>query len=59
MTLAWTEYKTGDLRAASLHANEALRLGWRDPVAVHRAEVIARAAGDVALAQRVTALQAR
>lgn len=59
MILAWTEYKTGDLRAASRHANEALRLGWRDPVAVHRADVIARAAGDVALAQRVSELQAR
>ena len=59
MTLAWTEYKTGDLRGASAHAREALRLGWRDPVAVHRAEVIARAAGDVALAQRVTELRAR
>ena len=59
MTLAWTEYKTGDLRAASLHAGEALRLGWRDPVAVRRADVIARAAGDVALAQRVSELQVR
>ncbi|MDP9245631.1 MAG: tetratricopeptide repeat protein [Chloroflexota bacterium] len=59
MTLAWTEYKTGDLAAASRYANEALRLGWRDPVAVHRAAVIAGAAGDVALAQRVSELQAR
>lgn len=59
MTLAWTEYKTGDLHAASVHAKEALRLGWRDPAAVRRAETIARAAGDVALAQRVSELQAR
>jgi len=59
MTLAWTEYKTGDLVAASRHADEALRLGWRDPIAVHRAEVIAQAAGDVSLAQRVSELQTR
>ena len=59
MTLAWTEYKTGDVRSASLHAKEALRLGWRDPVAVRRAAVIARAAGAVALAHLVSELQAR
>jgi tetratricopeptide (TPR) repeat protein len=56
MTLAWTEYKTGDLAAASAHASEALRLGWRDPTAVSRAATIAAAAGDVALARRVAEL---
>jgi len=56
MTLAWTEYKTGDLKSASAHAAEALRLGWRDPVAVHRAALIAQAAGDVSLAHRVAEL---
>jgi len=56
MTLAWTEYKTGDLKSASAHAAEALRLGWRDPVAVHRAATIAQAAGDVSLARRVAEL---
>ena len=56
MTLAWTEYKNGDLAAASVHASEALRLGWRDPVAVRRAATIATAAGDVALARRAAEL---
>jgi len=56
MTLAWTEYKTGDLKSASAHAAEALRLGWRDPAAVHRAATIAQAAGDVSLARRVAEL---
>jgi tetratricopeptide (TPR) repeat protein len=56
MTLAWTEYKTGDLAAASAHAAEALRLGWRDPTAIGRAATIAAAAGDVALARRVAEL---
>lgn len=56
MTLAWTEYKTGDLAGASAHAAEALRLGWRDPTAIGRAATIATAAGDVALARRVAEL---
>jgi len=56
MTLAWTEYKNGDLTAASAHAAEALRLGWRDPVALHRAATIATAAGDVALGRRAAEL---
>src|SRR4029077_7358150 len=56
MTLAWTEYKNGDLAAASAHAAEALRLGWRDPTAVRRAATIAAAAGDVALARRAAEL---
>ena len=56
MTLAWTEYKNGELAAASAHASEALRLGWRDPVAVRRAATIAAAAGDLALAQRAAEL---
>jgi len=56
MTLAWTEYKNGDLAAASAHAAEALRLGWRDPIAVRRAATIARAAGDAGLARRAAEL---
>ena len=56
MTLAWTEYKNGDLAAASAHAAEALRLGWRDPTAVRRAAAIADAAGDVSLARRAAEL---
>lgn len=56
MTLAWTEYKNGDLTAASAHATEALRLGWRDPVAVGRAATIAQAAGDLWLGHRVAEL---
>ena len=56
MTLAWTEYKNEELVAASRHAAEALRLGWRDPVAVRRAATIAHAAGDVALARRAAEL---
>ena len=53
MALAWIEYKNGDRTAAAGHAREALRLGWRDPVAMQRAAVIAAAAGDVALAARI------
>ncbi|MDP9321868.1 MAG: hypothetical protein M3P16_12310, partial [Chloroflexota bacterium] len=56
MTLAWTEYKNGDLAAASAHAAEALRLGWRDPATVRRAATIAEAAGDVSLARRAAEL---
>ena len=56
MTLAWTEYKTGDLADATAHAAEALRLGWRDPTAIGRAATIAAAGGDVALARRVAEL---
>jgi tetratricopeptide (TPR) repeat protein len=56
ITLAWTEYKNGDLAAASAHAAEALRLGWRDPTAVRRAATIAEAAGDVTLARRAAEL---
>jgi hypothetical protein len=56
MTLAWVEYKNGELAAASAHAAEALRFGWRDPTAVRRAATIADAAGDVALSRRVAEL---
>jgi len=56
MTLAWTEYRNGELAAASVHAAEALRLGWRDPTALRRAATIAQAAGDVALARRAAEL---
>jgi pentatricopeptide repeat protein len=56
MTLAWTEYKNGDLAAASARAADALRLGWRDPTAVRRAAIIAEAAGDQALARRAAEL---
>ena len=59
MTLGWTEYKNGDLAAAARHAREALRLGWRDPAALRRAEQIARAAGDAGLARRVAELGSR
>ena len=37
-------------------AREALRLGWRDPAALHRADEIARATHDVELARRVAEL---
>jgi len=59
MTLAWTEYKNGDLAQAAAHAREALRLGWRDPVGLRRAEQIARAAGDDLLLRRVAELASR
>jgi tetratricopeptide (TPR) repeat protein len=59
MTLAWTEYKNGQVAAAVAHANEALRLGWRDPAALGRAQVIASGTGDLALARRVAELRAR
>lgn len=51
MILAWAEYKTGDIVAAQRHASDALRLGWRDPLALYRAGVIADAAGDRAAAR--------
>jgi len=44
MILAWAEYKNGDVASAQRHSAEALRLGWRDPLALHRAGVIAAAA---------------
>ena len=56
MSLGWIEYKNGDLQAAARHAKEALRLGWRDPVAVQRASIIAAATGDRALVARVAEL---
>jgi tetratricopeptide (TPR) repeat protein len=59
MTLAWTEYKNGDLAAAGRHAREALRLGWRDPTALGRAGQIAHAAGDADLVRRVAELASR
>ena len=59
MTLAWTEYKNGQLAAASGHAREALRLGWRDPIALRRAEQIGRASGDVELRRLVARLDTR
>ena len=46
MILAWAEYRTGDRGAAQRHATDALRLGWRDPLTLYRAGVIADAAGD-------------
>ncbi len=48
--LAWAEYKNGETGAAIRHANEALRLGWHDPLTLYRAGVIADAAGDHARA---------
>jgi len=59
MTLAWTEYKNGDVQQAARHARDALRLGWRDPAALHRAAQIARAAGDVELEGRIAELSSR
>ncbi len=59
MTLAWTEYKNGDVAQAAAHAREALRLGWRDPIALRRADQIARAAGDDILLRRVAELASR
>jgi tetratricopeptide (TPR) repeat protein len=59
MTLAWVEYKNGDLAQAARRAGEALRLGWRDPAALRRAEQIARASGDVDLLRRVAELGSR
>jgi len=50
-TLAWAEYRSGDLAAARLHSAEALRLGTQDPLLIYRAGVIAEAAGDAALAR--------
>ena len=47
MILAWAEYKSGDVTTADRYATAALRHGWRDPLALYRAGVIAHAAGDV------------
>ncbi|GAC1695808.1 MAG: hypothetical protein NVS9B6_02020 [Candidatus Limnocylindrales bacterium] len=46
-TLAWAEYRSGDLAAARRHTVEALRLGTQDPLLFYRSGVIAEAAGDV------------
>lgn len=56
LSLGWIEYKNGDLQAAARHAKEALRLGWRDPIAVQRASIIAAATGDRALVTRIAEL---
>ena len=53
MILAWAEYRNGASAAAYTHATEALRLGWRDPLALYRAGVIAEAAGDIPGAVRL------
>jgi len=62
-TLAWAEYRSGDLAAARIHGAEALRLGTQDPLLFYRAGVIAEAAGDTAQAKalyrRATALNPR
>lgn len=50
LILAWAEYKNGETGAAMSHATEALRLGWRDPLTLYRAGVIADAAGQPARA---------
>jgi tetratricopeptide (TPR) repeat protein len=44
--LAWIEYRTGDLEAASEHSAVAMHLGSRDPLTLYRAGVIAKAVGD-------------
>ena len=59
MTLAWTEYKNGELQQAARDARDALRLGWRDPASLHRAAQIARAAGDLELERRIAELSSR
>ena len=59
MTLAWTEYKNGDVQQAARHAREALRLGWRDPASLQRAAQIARAAADLELERRIAELSTR
>ncbi len=45
-TLAWAEYRSGDLASAQVHSREALRLGSSDPLMLYRAGVIALAAGE-------------
>jgi len=45
-TLAWAEYRSGDLEAATRHSEEALRLNTQDPLLFYRSGVIAEAAGD-------------
>ncbi len=50
-TLAWAEYRSGDLVTARRHSAEALRLGTQDPLLLYRAGVIAEAAGDTAQAK--------
>lgn len=62
-TLAWAEYRSGDLVAARRHSAEALRLGTQDPLLFYRSGVIAEAAGDVQQAKtlygRASALNPR
>ncbi|MDQ2952449.1 MAG: hypothetical protein M3R54_09330 [Chloroflexota bacterium] len=53
MVLAWAEHRNGESAAAYTHMTEALRLGWRDPLALYRAGVIAEAAGDIPGAVRL------
>ena len=45
-TLAWVEYRRGELPAALKHSHEALRLGTRDPLMLYHAGVIAQANGE-------------
>jgi tetratricopeptide (TPR) repeat protein len=44
--LAWTLYKTGAFDEAAAYAEEALRLGTREPLKLFHAGMIARAQGD-------------
>lgn len=53
--LAWAELASGDLAAAQRHSAESLRLGWRDPLALYRAGVIADEAGDAPRARELLA----
>jgi tetratricopeptide (TPR) repeat protein len=49
--LGWALYQNGQLDAARQHAEEALRLGTRDPSYAYHAGMIAKAQGDTAQAR--------
>jgi tetratricopeptide (TPR) repeat protein len=47
---AWALYRAGDFAAARQHAEEALRLGTKEPLYLFHAGMIANAQGDTAAA---------
>lgn len=57
-TLAWAEYRAGNLTAALRLSREALRLGTRDPLILYRAGVIAQDAGELDRARELLSLSA-